>query len=156
MSEISLRDVMRGFPQGVVVVTAEGDEGPRGVTVSSFTSVSLTPPRILVCIMKESRAHSAIAKGPFVVNVLSEKQGAVSDHFASPKLNSEEQFAEYTSPKLDGCLGYLYCSVVGETEQGDHTVFFGEVERAEMGDEGKPLVFCAREYWALGETVHKR
>ncbi|TDI42765.1 MAG: flavin reductase [Acidobacteria bacterium] len=156
MTAISLRDVMRGFPQGVVVVTAEGDEGPRGVTVSSFTSVSLTPPRILVCIMKESRAHSAIAKGPFVVNVLSETQCTVSDHFASPKLSSEEQFAEYTSAKLDGCLGYLHCRVVGETEQGDHTVFFGEVERAEMGDEGKPLVFWAREYWALGEAVHKR
>ena len=156
MSEISLRDVMGGFPQGVVVVTAQGDEGPRGITVSSFTSVTLTPPRILICIMKESRAHSAIAKGPFVVNVLSEKQGALSDHFASPKLSSEEQFAEYRSPKLDGCLGYLHCRVVDQTEQGDHTVFFGEVERAEMGDEGKPLVFCSREYWGLGETVHER
>ena len=156
MSEISLRDVMRTFPQGVVVVTAEGDEGPRGITVSSFTSISLTPPRVLICIMKESQAHDAIAKGKFVVNVLSDEQGAVSDHFASPKLSSEEQFAEYASPKLDGCLGYLHCSVVDQTEQGDHTVFFGEVERAELGDDGKPLVFCSREYWGLGETVHKR
>ncbi len=156
MSEISLRDVMRGLPQGVVVVTAQGDEGPRGITVSSFTSVTLTPPRILICIMKESRAHSAIATGPFVVNVLSEKQGAVSEHFASPKLSSEEQFTKYRSPKLDGCLGYLHCRVVDQTEQGDHTVFFGEVERAEMGDEGKPLVFCTREYWGLGEIVHER
>ena len=87
--------------------------------------------------MHESRAHSAIAKEPFVVNVLSEKQGAVSDHFASPKLSSEDQFAAYTSLKLDGCLGYLHCRVVEQTEQGDHTIFFGEVERAEMGDEGK-------------------
>ena len=156
MSEITLKDVMRGFPQGVVVVTAQGDEGPRGITVSSFTSVSLTPPRILICIMNESGARSAIAKGPFVVNVLSEKQGAVADHFASPKLSSEDQFTAYTSPKLDGCLGYLHCRVVEQTEHGDHTVFFGEVERAEMGDEGKPLVFCNREYWGLGETVHKR
>ncbi len=156
MSEISLRDVMRGFPQGVVVVTAPGDEGPRGITVSSFTSVSLAPPRLLICIMHESRAHSAIAKGPFVVNVLSEKQGAVSDHFASPKLSSEEQFAKYASPKLDGCLGYLHCRVVETTEQGDHAVFLGEVERAELGEEGKPLVFCTRGYWGLGETVHDR
>ena len=156
MTEISLRDVMRTFPQGVVVVTAEGEEGPRAITVSSFTSVSLDPDLVLICIMKESRAHDAIASGKFVVNVLAENQGAVSDHFASPKLSSEEQFDGYTFPKIAGCVGYLHCLVVGETAQGTHTVFFGRVERAELGSEGKPLVFCSREYWGLGDTVHKR
>ena len=50
MSEASLREVMRTFPQGVVVVTAMGKEGPRGITVSSFISLSLTPPRVLISI----------------------------------------------------------------------------------------------------------
>lgn len=147
---------MRTFPQGVVVVTAEGEEGPRAITVSSFTSVSLQPPLILICIMKESRAHGAIASGKFVVNVLAQDQGPVSDHFASPDLSSEEQFDGYTFPKLEGCLGYLQCRVVDATTQGTHTVFFGEVEHAELGGEGKPLVFCSREYWGLGVTVHER
>lgn len=158
MSDVSLRDVMRTFPQGVVVVTAEGDEGPRGITVSSFTSVCLTPPTVLICIMKESRAHDPIAKGKFVVNVLADDQGAVSDHFASPKLSSEQQFEAHTYPKLERCLGYLHCKVVDQTTQGDHTIFFGEVELAEVGerpDDG-PLVFCSRSYWRLGETVHER
>ena len=77
MSDLSLKDVMRTFPQGVTVVTAEGDGGPRGVTVSSFTSVSVAPPLVLICILKESRSHDAIKKGKFVVNVLAEGQSAV-------------------------------------------------------------------------------
>lgn len=161
MSELSLKDVMRTFPQGVTVVTAEGDDGPRGITVSSFTSVSVAPPLVLICILKESRAHDAIRKGRFVVNVLAEYQGAVSDHFASPKLSSEEQFQGYGFPQLEGCLGYLHCKLVDQTSQGTHTVFFGEVDRIELGegsgsDEAKPLVFCSRRYWGLGETVHER
>jgi len=161
VSELSLKDVMRTFPQGVTVVTAEGDDGPRGITVSSFTSVSLAPPLVLICILKEARAHDAIKKGRFVVNVLAEGQGTVSDHFASPKLSSDEQFHGYGFPQLEGCLGYLHCKVVDQSSQGTHTVFFGEVDKVELGagsDSGefKPLVFCSRQYWGLGETVHER
>ena len=111
-----------------------------------------------MCVWKESRAHEAIAKGRFVVNVLAQDQGAVSDHFASPKLSSEEQFENYSFPKIEGCLGYLHCKVVDRTEQGTHTVFFGEVDKIELGtgaEAGKPLVFCDRQYWGLGETVHE-
>ena len=158
--DLSLKDVMRTFPQGVTVVTAEGDDGRRGVTVSSFTSVSVAPPLVLICILKESRAHDAIQKGRFVVNVLAEDQGGVSDHFASPQLSSEEQFDGYGFPQLEGCLGYLHCRVVDQTSQGTHTVFFGEVDQIELGaskdSELKPLVFCSRQYWGLGETVHER
>ena len=147
---------MRSFAQGVVVVTTAGDDGPRGITVSSFTSVCLSPDIVLICIMKESRAHDAVARGRFTVNVLAEDQGPVSDHFASSKLSSAEQFEGYSFPKLEGCLGYLQCRIVGQSAQGDHTVFFGEVEQAEMGKEGRPLVFCSRQYWGLGESVHER
>lgn len=160
MSELSLRDVMRTFPQGVVVVTAAGDDGPRGITVSSFTSVSLAPPTVLVCILKESRAHPAIEKGRFVVNVLAETQGWLSEHFAHPNLSSEEQFgglgSEGSPPVLKGCLGYLHCRVVERWAQADHTVFIGEVERAEMGIEGRPLVFYSRQYWGLGSMIYQR
>ena len=154
MSDLSLKDVMRTFPQGV---TEEGGEEPRGITVSSFTSVSLTPPLVLIGIMKECSAHNAIDKGRFVVNVLAEDQGVVSDHFASPKLSSNEQFDGFSFPKLEGCLGYLHCNVVDRTSQGTHTI--GEVEQGELGassDAAKPLVFCSGRYWGLGETVHER
>jgi flavin reductase (DIM6/NTAB) family NADH-FMN oxidoreductase RutF len=160
---------MRTFPQGVVVVTAIGSEGPRGITVSSFLSLSLAPPRVLVSIMKEARAHEAIDRGRFTINVLGEDQGALSDHFARPNLSSDEQFrdvaVEGEPPRLEGCLSYLECRVVERVPASDHTLFIGEVERAELGRQGqkaqegqpaKPLVFFSRQYWGLGSTVHKR
>ena len=160
MTEATLREVMRTFPQGVAVVTAAGSEGPRGITVSSFLSLSLDPPRVLVSINKDSRAHEAIERGRFAVNILAEDQGAVSDHFAQPKLTSEEQFrgiaVEGELPKLSGCLSYLECRVVERVSASDHTMFIGEVERAELGREGNPLVFFSRQYWGLGSTVHQR
>lgn len=156
--EVTLRDVMRTFPQGVVVVTAEGKDGPRGITVSSFTSVSLTPPLVLICIMRESQAHDPIDQGRFVVNVLSEEQGKLSDHFATPNLSSEDQFKNvgHRGLHLDGCLGALTCRVVERISQGTHTLFIGEVESSELGEEGKPLIFCGRQYWGLGDNVHSR
>ncbi|HSF19323.1 MAG TPA: flavin reductase family protein [Vicinamibacteria bacterium] len=158
MTEVTLRDVMRAFPQGVVVVTAQSEEGPRGITVSSFTSVSLTPPRVVICIMTDARAHDAIDRGGFVVNILSERQGSLSDHFATPNLTSEQQFEGLSRRGLylDGCLGYLGCRVVERLVQGTHTLFVGEVETCSLGAEGGPLVFCGREYWGLGENVFTR
>ena len=157
---------MRVFPQGVVVVTAAGEEGPRGITVSSFISVSLTPPLVLISIMKQSRAHKAIDRGHFVVNVLADDQGAVSDHFASPNKSSEEQFQE-GSPggrvdrsrdilRLEDCIGYLACSVVARHEGADHTLFIGEVDEAAVGRDARPLVFYSRGYWGLSDIVHER
>ncbi len=151
---------MRTFPQGVVVVTAMGSEGPRGITVSSFISLSLDPPRVLVSILKESKAHGAIDRGRFAVSILADDQGALSDHFARPNLSSEEQFrdvvVEGEPPRLEGCLSYLDCRVVERVPAADHTLFIGEVERAELGREGKPLVFLSKQYWGLGSTVHQR
>ena len=161
-----LRDVMRSFPQGVVVVTAAGEEGARGITVSSFISVSLTPPLVLISIMKQSRAHEAIDRGPFLVNVLAEDQGPVSDHFASPNKSSDEQFqpgtpggdVDRSGPivTIPGCLGYLSCRVVDRHEAADHTLFIGQVTDAQAGREAKPLVFYSRGYWGLSAIVHER
>jgi 3-hydroxy-9,10-secoandrosta-1,3,5(10)-triene-9,17-dione monooxygenase reductase component len=151
---------MRTFPQGVVVVTAMGGDGPRGITVSSFLSLSLNPPRVVVSIMKESRAHEAIARGRFTVSVLAEDQGALSEHFARPNMTSDEQFhgiaAEGEPPKLSGCLSYLDCRVVEEVTASDHTLFIGEVEKASIVREGKPLVFFSRRYFGLGSETHRR
>ena len=100
-----------------------------------------------------------------MVNVLAQHQGEVSDHFASSKLSPSQQFqgrarfegfGEDDPPALDGCLGYLLCNVVERAPLADHTLFVGEVERAELGAEGPPLIFCSRQYWSLGATVHTR
>ena len=161
----ALRTVMRVFPQGVVVVTAAPPAGEqRGITVSSFMSVSLKPSLVLICILKEASAHEAIDQAnAFAVNILGEDQGAISDHFAKPNLTSEEQFGEIeyedrgSAPSLiKGCLGYLDCKVVDRVEQADHTLFVGEVQDGKVLREGRPLVFYSRGYWGLGKEVHKR
>ena len=161
----ALRAVMRGFPQGVVVITAAPPEGePRGITVSSFMSVSLEPPLVVICIMQQAQAHGAIeSAGSFTINILAEDQGAVSDHFATPNLSSEEQFAavEHESrsgkaPLINGCIGYLDCTVVDRMAQGTHTLFVGEVQGGELLSENRPLVFYSRRYWGVGEEAHQR
>ncbi len=165
MDEEALRTVMRVFPQGVVVVTAVPPGGEqRGITVSSFMSVSLKPPLVLICIMKEALAHEAIDKAnAFAVNILADDQGTISDHFAKPNLTSEEQFGNIEHkdragrPSLiKGCLGYLDCNVVHRFEQGDHTLYVGEVQGGKVLKEGQPLVFYSRGYWGLGGEVYKR
>jgi flavin reductase (DIM6/NTAB) family NADH-FMN oxidoreductase RutF len=113
-----------------------------------------------VSINKESRAHEAIARGRFAVSVLAEDQGALSDHFARPNLTSEEQFrgiaVEGEPPRLEGSLSYLDCRVIEAAPISDHTLFIGEVEKAAVVREGKPLVFFARQYYGLGSTSYRR
>ena len=161
----ALRSVMRVFPQGVVVVTAAPEGGEqRGITVSSFMSVSLDPPLVVICIMKQAKAHGAIeSAGSFAVNILAEDQGAISDHFATPNLSSEEQFATVAHekrsgrpPPIGGCLGYLDCTVEDRVAAGDHTLFVGEVQGGKVLSESRPLVFYSRRYWGVGEETHKR
>ena len=160
-----LRSVMRVFPQGVVVVTTAPSDGePRGVTVSSFMSVSLHPPLIVICIMKEAQAHAALeSAGSFTVNILAQDQGALSDHFATPNLTSAEQFATVPHqmrpgrpPLLEGCVGYLDCSVVDKMAQGTHTLFIGEVQAGKVLGESRPLLFYSRRYWGVGEEAYER
>jgi len=161
----ALRSVMRVFPQGVVVVAAAPEGGEvRGITVSSFMSVSLDPPLVVICIMKTSQAHGAIdAAGSYTVNILAEDQGPVSDHFAAPNLSSEEQFAKVEHenrpgqpPLIKGCIGYLDCKVVDRIAHGTHTLFVGEIQGGKVLSEGRPLVFYSRRYWGVGEETHQR
>ena len=161
----ALRSVMRVFPQGVVVVTAlpKGGE-PRGITVSSFMSVSLDPPSVVICIMKSASSYETIdSAGSFAVNILAEDQGPVSDHFATPNLSSEEQFRdmeheerEGQPPLLSGCIGYLDCKVVEKVAHGTHSLFVGQVEGGKVTRDARPLVFYSRRYWGVGEETHQR
>lgn len=161
----ALRRWMRDYPQGVVVVTADAGEGPRGITVSSFTSVSLTPPLVLIAISHSSASFGIIERAArFAVNVLSDEQGALSEHFARPELSSDEQFRSLPSrpgrvgaPWIEGCLAYLDCRIVHSTKQSDHTIFIGRVEAVEINSQGgRPLLYYSGDYWTLGSVVYAR
>jgi len=130
------------------------DGAPEGLTVNSFTSVSLDPPLILVCIAKTATSYPSfqVAKG-FVINVLREDQIDLSQHFASSKSDRFEGIAwrsgAHGAPLLDGVLAALECAVHSSFDAGDHTVFVGQVERAES-HEGVPLLYFASAYRKLG------
>lgn len=142
------RRVMGHFPTGVVVVTTRrGDGRPCGLTVNAFTSVSLDPPLVLVCVDHAADSHDLIRdSGVFAVSVLEEDEGeSLSRRFAA--LEVEEKFIgvayrEETTgaPVLDAAIAWLDCRVTQEIPAGDHTIFLGEVIVADAR-EGQPLVY---------------
>jgi flavin reductase (DIM6/NTAB) family NADH-FMN oxidoreductase RutF len=142
------RRVMGHFATGVAVVTTRTARSrPCGLTVNSFTSVSLQPMLVLICIERDSDSHDCITDaGVFAVNVLGEDDGeTLARRFATWGL--EDKFSgvafhdEVTgAPVLDGSLAWLDCRVVDALPGGDHTIFVGEVLSADVR-EGTPLVY---------------
>ena len=143
------------YATGVTVTTVEGLDGtPQGLTVNSFTSVSLDPPLVLVCIDKgaDTYAHVMAAQG-FAINVLAEDQIDLSRHFATFDGGRFEGLewhpGLYGAPVLDRVLASLECRTTDRFDGGDHTIFIGQVERAETHS-GTPLVYFAGAYRRLG------
>ncbi len=125
------------------------DDGTRmdGLTVSSFTSVTLEPPLILICINKEWHTHKTLEKaGHFSVAFLGADQEDVCWNFASDDPDARFEQITYTrsssgNPIPDGCLAYMDCKIVSSQSAGTHTVFIGEVEAIVELREGPPLVY---------------
>jgi flavin reductase (DIM6/NTAB) family NADH-FMN oxidoreductase RutF len=144
---------MRLFPQGVTVVTTRSREGMSGITVSSFTSVSLNPPLVLISIAKESDLHDIFAgAGSFAVNFLAEDQRSVSDLFAG-RVATKDRFSELKvhsgvtgSPIIDHARAVIECKAWKVYEGGDHSIIVGEVVRAEGTSQRRPLVYHMQQY----------
>ena len=140
------RRALSRFASGVTVVTLRDKTGkPHGITVSAFSSVSLDPPLILVCIDNNAGSHRAFHESKrFVVNILSEEQSEHSNQFAShiadKFLNIHHHEGLEGIPVLKNALVNLECRLVQDFVAGDHTVFIGEIERAHI-NEGNPLVY---------------
>jgi len=153
------RRVLGHFATGVTVVTTRLGDDLHGITVNSFTSVSLHPPLVLICIDKSARAHDYLSKsGTFAVNILRRDQEHLSRFFADPsRPEGREGFrgipfreAVTGSPILEGCLAFLDCRIVASYPGGDHTIFLGQVEDLGILQGGDPLVFYRSQYRSLG------
>ncbi|MBB2910453.1 flavin reductase (DIM6/NTAB) family NADH-FMN oxidoreductase RutF [Streptosporangium becharense] len=150
----SLREAFGQYATGVAVVTAALPGGGRaGVTVNSFTSVSLDPPLVLWCLSRRAPSAPAfLAAGRFAVNVLAADQEHLSRRFATP---SPDKFAGVETgrgpggvPLLAGALARFTCRTATTYDGGDHLIFVGEVEHFERSD-GEPLVFHSGGYRAF-------
>lgn len=152
-----LRDAFGTFMTGVTVVTAWGPDGaPLGFTANSFTSVSLDPPLVLVCLANNSRNYEALTKARgFAVNVLAETQIEISNLFAS---RAADRFSgvgwapgPHGAPLLDGACGWFDCSMHQVVEAGDHVILIGHVEA--FGNTEAPGLGYARGAYVTPSTA---
>lgn len=154
IGSIEFRQALGSFASGVTVVTTRGETGEFfGITVSAFSSVSLDPPLIMVCIDKSSGSHDAFSQsGEFVVNILNSQQDLLSNHFASPLedkfKNIEVEHCESGLPMLPEALVSLECKLADTLDGGDHTIYLGLIEKAHIR-EGEPLVYFKGGYREL-------
>jgi flavin reductase (DIM6/NTAB) family NADH-FMN oxidoreductase RutF len=153
IDDARFRQAMGHFASGVTVVTTQQDGELYGMTVSSFASLSLNPPLVLICIDKSVPSHEAIrSAGHFVVNILEERQEHLSRRFAT-MLNDKFKGVAWHSgqlglPVLDSTLAVIECRLHTTLAGGDHTIFVGEVVAAEIR-EGAPLLYYRRGYHEL-------
>jgi flavin reductase len=125
--EQHFRGSLGRFATGVAVVTFDTDQGRHGITVNSFTSVSLEPPLVLVSIARTTKSHDELTGKPFTVNVLGAEQQLVASNFAG-KPTGEPRWVEGTvAPRLAGVLSYFECTPWAAYPGGDHTLYLGEV-----------------------------
>jgi flavin reductase (DIM6/NTAB) family NADH-FMN oxidoreductase RutF len=156
---LHLRQVLSRYPTGVTVVgTRHVPDGVCGLTVNAFTSVSLEPPMVLVCVDRSSNTHGCIeASGTFSVNVLAAGQAELAVAFAQKRDDKFDgvphRVSEDGLPLIDGASAWVEARVETAFDGGDHTIFLAHVLRAEQGDE-PPLVFHRGSYSRLdGEAA---
>ena len=151
-----LRQVMGHFATGVTIITTLTKAGQiQGLTANAFTSVSLEPPLLLISVDKKAESWPAFEESRvFTVNILANDQEALSRKFAVSGGNKFEGVAYRIgangAPILDGTLAYIECTLYAAYDGGDHSIYLGEIQQAEI-TEGKPLVFYRGGYRALGD-----
>ncbi len=149
------RDALSRFASGVTVVTVGTEEVLHGMTASAFASVSLEPPRVLVCLDKASTTNAMLKTiGSFAVNVLSSGQEETARAFAASGRKPFDRLPHRRgatgAPLLDDAIATIECRVVDRIEGGDHDIILGEVVDCEARA-GQPLLYFDRGYRSLSE-----
>ena len=149
-----LRNAMGLFATGVTIITTKDATGkPFGLTANAFSSLSLDPPMLLICVDKGVDCYDCFEESRvFAVNFLSLAQEELSTRFATKGI---EKFAglayrlgELGVALLDGALAHFECTVAHAYEGGDHTIYVGEVQRL-VTSPGDPLLFYQGKYRSL-------
>ena len=157
------RRTLGRFATGVIVITTLDHEGQfHGMTANSFTSVSLNPPLILVCVDVQNQTHDFIKdQRKFGINILSTKQRELSSYFAKtirqpPEPDTVGALSKNGIPSLQGSLGFLGCSLVSAHLLGDHTIYVGNVEEIITDDRSdNPLIFYESSFRELNPTENQ-
>jgi len=161
IEQAEFRHALGHFASGVTVITTYHQGQPHGSTVSSFCSLSLDPPLILVSIDLRATLHDLIAEsGSFAVNILSEQAEALSRHFArhTPDKFSGVPYTPGTFglPLLHEALAQLECRLVNRYPGGDHAIFIGEVIATHTRSDRQPLLYYRSSYGRLEADARER
>ena len=155
------RSALGSFATGVTVVTTAGEEHGYGMTANAFSSVSLDPPLVLVCVIAGSDGSEHIRSNRcFAVNILAAEQEPISRYFSSTERpKGRDAFSEVShrteitgSPILDGVVSYLDCTLHVTLQAGDHDIFIGEVQSLGVTPDAKPLLFAGGGYAQVAES----
>jgi flavin reductase (DIM6/NTAB) family NADH-FMN oxidoreductase RutF len=146
-----VRAFHRGYPTGVTVVTAMGGGEPKGLAVNAFASLTLEPPRVLVCIATSAQSYETLFRArSFGVNVLAADQAAIARLFATSGGDKFSQVAwepgSFGAPILAGCSRVVEAELERRLEVGSHTVFVGSVIDVRLS-ERPPLVYWDGQLW---------
>ena len=150
VTDISIyKEALSQFATGVTIVTCGSEQAPVGITVNSFTSVSLNPPLVLRSAAKDSKRHDYFANSNhFAIHVLKKQQIDLCSAFVKPTQGFEEIDWQYNShgvPIINDCLALFECSFYSKQEGGDHTIFLGRVDSFSI-DKDEPLIFLQGKY----------
>ncbi|WP_412080805.1 flavin reductase family protein [Streptomyces sp. SCL15-4] len=154
----AFRSVLGRFCSGVTVVTAMGPTGPAGFTCQAFSSLSLDPPRVILCVSRASTSWPVIrSSAAFCVNVLAEEQRSLCERFARSGGEKFDGVAWTASPdgapRLKGATAWIDCRVHTEHDGGDHLVVIGDVRRLEApADTPQPLLYYRGRYARLADA----
>ena len=159
----SFRAVLGQWPTGVAVITTALDGEWHGMTASSFSSVSLEPPLVSVCIDRGIPSHDRIARaGVFAVNILGRGHVELGKRFAGAT-SSENRFegiaattAKTGAPVLEDAIGWVDCTLFAAHESGDHTIFVGEVLAADTPRVAAPLLYHSRAWGQFADVLPQR
>ena len=152
-----LRHAMRSWTTGVTIVTSLYEDQQYGMTVNSFTSLSLDPPLVAVALKQLTHTHELVVKsGMFSVTILTAAQKELSDRFAGKMPDIVNRFdgvqtetISLDAPVFKDGMAYFDCQVVQSIPVGENTLFIAEVLDARGEGGGNPLVYHNREYWKL-------
>jgi flavin reductase (DIM6/NTAB) family NADH-FMN oxidoreductase RutF len=154
------RQVLRRWVSGVTILTTRHRGGVHGMTANSFSSVSLDPPLVLVCVDRRNRTHEYLqGEGVFGIHILSEGQQELSERCAGRRGEGGNQLHDVAhhegaagAPILEDCLASLECRLLHTYEGGDHTIFVGEVVSSHVHEDRRPLVYSNGAYRRLDES----
>jgi flavin reductase (DIM6/NTAB) family NADH-FMN oxidoreductase RutF len=162
VTQAEFRRALGSFATGITVITLDSDDEVHGMTANAFTSVSLDPMLVLVCVDQRASTHAHLhAKKRFGVNVLAESQRAISEYYARPgrahdraaeEAGATFERTQHGTPVLRGALAYLECRLHTAQDAGDHTIFIAEVEDVVVRD-GNPLLYFGSKYRAIGSPL---